>query len=95
MRFIEFAARPWTEVLNGVSDVAIDLVSHLVRYESNTRLRADAVKFPTAVVLSENKTYFPSQVLEHPLLRKQIYQSGSSQFIRDEIQHEHYDRFSS
>ncbi|KAF2640200.1 kinase-like protein [Massarina eburnea CBS 473.64] len=41
VQFHEYPPQPWSGLLSGVSDVARDLVSKLVRYESGTRLCAE------------------------------------------------------
>lgn len=40
MRFVEYPAKPWEEILDGASRWALDFVSHLIQYESGQRMAA-------------------------------------------------------
>ena len=43
MRFVEYPAKPWAEILEGASTLAIELVSRLVQYEGSRRMTAAQV----------------------------------------------------
>ena len=45
MRFKDFAARSWDDLLPGVTKGAVDFVSRTVCYESTLRLTAREVRF--------------------------------------------------
>ena len=40
MSFVEFPIKPWSSILPGVDEVAIDIVANLVQYQSTARMTA-------------------------------------------------------
>lgn len=51
MRFHEYPAKTWTEILPGASASTVDLVRRTVRYETTQRLTAEEVSSATISAL--------------------------------------------
>ena len=43
MRFVEYPAKPWEEIIDGVSRSTLDFVSRLVQYEGGRRMTTTQV----------------------------------------------------
>ena len=69
MRFTEYVNRPWKDVLDSVPVVAVDVVSQLVKYQSDARLPAAEVN-SICYQVTRRPTDPSSQVLRHPLFHK-------------------------
>lgn len=65
MRFYEYPAKPWAEILSGASTTAIDFVSQTVRYESTKRLTAEKVICRAVLIVPFTKL---TQALAHDFL---------------------------
>ena len=48
MRFVEYPPKSWKDILEGVSDLSVSFISHLVVYEPSARMTASNVSQTSA-----------------------------------------------